>query len=703
MSIELPVEVVRTILNRNTKQQGSDILIDFNQSNAELYSHITHVLGKEFNQQDYCFNAIPHDFLATYYLEHGVIYQSDFTACYTNDETKSSFYIKPQFILLRYLVINEKYRRNSRVGNIHRANYLGVNLFPRHLINKDEKVTGKILINTDEANNTLQEMMDFESLSSFFNKHSKALFPHHDPYGQFAVAKQFDKIVSGFERKDNSSDTSRNDYQAYDDTDGIDQNNLSEVADAINMFYELGDTQNNYVHTTNNRVHIGSRVHSVNLNTFHDSGRQVISVLKQKCYADYKGNVVFSPLFSLRAVLDSRSGKISLIKNNKLVYGRNALVVLRSIKAAFTECIEPIDPQLRKKFNWIDTSYENILLSRSPLKKLISSGVNKDFLESLYFNKFADSNTINCESYDTGALPFNINYYKQCQQRARKRALYHLKKGNTHKAINQLLGGHLFPKTIRQSLFSYYFYDDKVYDLVHKSILKIGVDNTKKLIVASGHAFYLLKVLLVLLELGFSWEKLLNAVKKQDTLLISEPNNQTIYRQANFDIINMVIFLEQFPEFQEQIKVQANHSNLNSYHDYIVQLYNSVLYYNPDYDKPSLEPIAPYHSSGYTVRSVINTNELALIGAKMNHCVAIYSAMHYSEVCLVYVVVDENENYHACIELDNLSDNNVYNIRQAKMMWNKPVRDNPMFNDLIKSWCEHTEIKINYHYCNDIQ
>lgn len=703
MSIELPVEVVKTILNRNTKQQGDDIVIDFKQSHADLYSYITNVLGKEFNPKNFCFRAIPDSFLQTNRLEHGVIHQTDFSAYYTNNETKSSFYIQPQFILLRHLVVRKNSYVDSCVGDTHQSNYLGANLFPRYLINKDKKVTGKIPIHTNEANNTLQQMMDFETISAFFNLQLMDLIPDHKDHSQFTITKQFENIVTGFEEKNSPSDKSHNDRHAHNNTDNLNQNNFDEIADVRNNLYDLINMHNNCTHTTNNKRYIGSRVHSVNLTTFHDSGRHVIRVLTQKCYADYKGNVVFSPLFGRSAVLDSRSDKISLMQNNKLVHGRRALAVLRSIKQAFGDCLYSIDPQLYQKFNWIYVSYESILLSRSPLKKLISSGVDKGFLESLYFNKLAGSGAINCEVPATGLLPFNISYYNKCQKNARKKALYHLKKGNTHKAINHLLGGHLFPKTIRQSLFTHPFYDKEVYDLVCNSILKIGVDNTKKLIIASADTFYLLKVLLLLSDLGFSSEKLLNAVERQDSLLIADFDYESVHPQANFDIVNMVVFLKQFPEFDEQIKVQSNHSNLNSYHDYIVQLYNSILYYTPEYDKPSLELLAPYHSSGYTIRSVINTNELALIGAKMNHCVATYSQMHYSEICLIYVLVDEDGNYHACIELDNLSGNDSYNIRQAKMMWNKPVRNNVTFNDLIKAWCEQAEIKINYHYCNDIQ
>ena len=440
-----------------------------------------------------------------------------------------------------------------------------------------------------------------------------------------------------------------------------------------NSYHENDDGENSTPYKNSHPV-----LYSVAMYEHKDTGRISLLVGKRNYYLHRKTHELkISPIFCDRLTYNPNDGSLTLKRNNRSVYGR-------ALNKALSECGEVLrlvsnnDLWYHQEMDTIMSlcGYGDYLLSRSPLKTLLKSNVSAGCLKSLY--------AVGNESID-----------KELSLQ-RKRVLYHLKKGNTHKAINSCLHDIHFPKTMRQSLLSsdILLRKDQL-DLISQVIDTIGIDNTYHLLFSNydnGHFKDYSEHPLVgieylkLITLGFSAKKITNY--KAKSFYYASDINRMYDLLVNDDFFNDV-----------ELKKPSHIKSVQDYHDYLMK-FSQIQQQNrlEQYREPHVSKFDSMidEKNGFIVRPVKTTAELVGIGAQMNHCVGSYTELHFMKGCEIIVItpIADEQKYLACISLD-LGSKGCH-LEQAKLPYNAPVKENPELTQLTIDWLNAQKQTIDF-------
>ena len=417
-------------------------------------------------------------------------------------------------------------------------------------------------------------------------------------------------------------------------------------------------------------------LHSIGLYEHKDTGRISLLINKRNYYTHRKTyELKTSPIMVDRLTYNPNDGSLTFKRNNRSVYGRALSKALNEAREIL-RVVNDYGLWNRQEMDTIMSlcSYGNYLLSRSPLKTLLKSNVSAECLKSLY---------------STGYESLDENLSLQ-----RRRVLYHLKKGNTHKAIDSCLHNVYFPKKIRQALLdSSALLRKEQLNSISEAIDMIGVDNTYRLLflrsengqVHSDNPFFSLDYLR-LVTLGFSAKKVINYKAKP-------------FSYAS-DIIRMYDLLANDEFFNDvELKKPSHIKGVQDYHDYLSKL-SQIQQQNrlEQYKAPHVSKFGTLidEKNGFIVRPVKTTAELVGIGAQMNHCVGSYTDLHFRKGCEIIVItpIDDESKYLTCISL-NLRAKDCC-LEQAKLPCNVPAKENPELAKLTIDWLNAQKQTIDF-------
>lgn len=271
-------------------------------------------------------------------------------------------------------------------------------------------------------------------------------------------------------------------------------------------------------------------------------------------------------------------------------------------------------------------------------------------------------------------LPCDVDFLCKCYYSLNKnhksRINYHLKRGNTHKAVDAFLG-HSFPKSLRKVLLSNVRY------------FKLAIDCKRAL-----QQDVPVSTIVRLVTHDCSFLLILASKYPQLRIPVLNANNN----QLACDCMNMLLAINDYEYFElaSEVVQEITTTNLRELHDQLIQIYNrkqlglysdTVLkYHQSEYDV--------YQSNTYTVAPVVNSFECQAIGKALSICVGSYISGHDRKQFEILSVVNTQGKYIACLQISNNQ------LIQAKLRFNEVLHKNPVVLEVVKGYCEQFDIDI---------
>lgn len=284
---------------------------------------------------------------------------------------------------------------------------------------------------------------------------------------------------------------------------------------------------------------------------------------------------------------------------------------------------------------------------------------------------------------------FLINYYyNSLDNNVRNKVNYHLRKGNTHKAVIALLG-YDFPKSIRKLLLKNASYATA--SKVIKKVLLAGIPIDTVRILLLQDRLNLLELLSKKPTLtGWSIKEKKEKVET-DAIGFAVGFVETFSEACARDILRMVTNL-----YTGEVTIDISNmpNNIRQLHDELIPIYNRMM---DERQAESWALMNKFHKSeydvaminGYTIRPVVNSNECVTIGNEMSICVGAYADNHCKGLVEILVVTDNTGAYLACLELKE------FNLFQAKLKYNRFVSNDKDICDAVIQYCNQFGINIS--------
>lgn len=287
-----------------------------------------------------------------------------------------------------------------------------------------------------------------------------------------------------------------------------------------------------------------------------------------------------------------------------------------------------------------------------------------------------------------------------------------LTEGHKSKLVNDALLFKInFPKSIRKILLTYPLQSENALLKIHEKIPMLGVNKIKilletylKKIETSGlkikgmtlekaDYYYpdlsIIGYLMDFLDIGFSFEKILNFFKK-------EKLNSTYYIRDSLRIINTLNTNEYEFTLPQANSFENLHDALTTIQQNMYALQNAKrqkLLFVPHESKFESEALGEY-----TIRPIVNLHELISIGDKMSHCVASYIPYVQSKQVEILVITKQHkdgEKYVVCLELiPSTSRRKKTTLVQAKLNGNRLLSIMPDLNNAVVEWAKGKKINI---------
>ena len=293
-------------------------------------------------------------------------------------------------------------------------------------------------------------------------------------------------------------------------------------------------------------------------------------------------------------------------------------------------------------------------------------------------------------------------YYSRTASTIKAKIRYQLNKGDTMKAVELFLKGS-YPKSIRK----YFLNNTKYWYLLEKNFNEFeqNIDKLEKISMLSAllekvDINLILRCLYndvdpkycyniaIKLDNQYDFKTIMNYyINQKQTRLPAFAMYNDYYRDAAFAYRSLKY------EFNITSKVNK-HESIREYHDRLTRELNFEREYkeslkNAKYKEPWKSRLVPCDNSGYKVRPLTSIYEMKAIGQYMGICVGSYMSSQYNNKLEIAVVEDSENNYVACLEIQNKE------LVQAKLKYNSPLYNNETINNIVLSWCKLNHIKVN--------
>lgn len=418
---------------------------------------------------------------------------------------------------------------------------------------------------------------------------------------------------------------------------------------------------------------------------------------------DGQKRLAYSKPFSVELRVTS-DGVPSILRQEKLVTIPSSIKQCYKLLKIFQNLFHA-DSDFLTIFNqnfFTDTSdyyvARNKLLNQLPidpkqLKNLYRQGRMEQCVEDEYENHIDYSDyhlDMLLNGYEYSML-LRIELLENERLNRRRRMLYHLKNGNTHKAIEAYLESNTYPKAIRREILKFDFIPKPFLDDLSAKL--VTMDNNRVLTVlqalSDNPSIASFNVALEILDNSnhFHYKHLIT--HKQ---VFSDTLKMIAQMRSRCDGAQLQRIEDSLVTFRVETK------DIREYHNKVITLFNNTKHeyypqWNEPYQSPTFETFC-LANQPTMIRPLHCINEMIDIGIEMGICVAVYRhEQSYGQ--LEILVLTEDDKYIACLEVDHSGGRLV----QAKLKYNKPVSSSPKYADIVKKWAATNNVRI---YTNDM-
>ena len=368
----------------------------------------------------------------------------------------------------------------------------------------------------------------------------------------------------------------------------------------------------------------------------------------------------------------------SILSNQKLITKPQAILKAYEVLSIFKKLLHKESVFLTVFENYFFTDTSDYYLARNPI--LHQMPIDPGLLTLLYKQHvFADYYDYVDDDFE---LPQANKDFIGNDERLnrRRRVLYHLKNGNTNKAVDAYLEGNQFPKSIRMLLLKFTIIPKYQLDIIAETIKTLDINIVRAILEHYHHdqtGAIQKAVSVMTLSKYFSYKHLI----RNDRYIV--------------DVLRMLSHLQAIDSIRINQRIDdtiKSTKHIKTLHDRFIKIMNDEKYgNNAAWDEPFVSKITHFEDTQtqLIVRPVATINELDRLGTALSICVGSYRQEQYFRRLEIFIVTNKENHYLACLEVDN------YKLVQAKLKYNKPVKENKAIDMAVKAWAKSNKFRIS--------